>query len=168
MRTLLRRNVNCVTLVRKEEIAMPTRTSQRTKRAEQGLSLRLNTTLLRERIPNLTAAAAAAGLRAATVSNLCTGRTDPGRAEVRTLRVLADLAHCRIDDLLLMAASPEATGYADLVSRWAQAAGGTRRVHGARVEAPLPESDGMAFIQALPLAKVQAGRASPRRERRTF
>jgi hypothetical protein len=147
---------------------MSSRASHGTRRTEQASGLRLNTALLRERVPNLTAAAAAAGLRAATVSNLCTGRTNPGRAEVRTLRVLADLAHCRIDDLLIAEAPAEAAGYADLVGRWAQAASGTRHVHGAQVQTSHPETDGVAFIRALPPAEVPAGRASPRRERRTF
>ena len=145
---------------------MPIRLGQ--KRTNPSPGLRLNTALLRERVPNLTVAAVAAGLRAATVSNLCTGRTDPGRAEVRTLRVLADLAHCRIDDLLMVEAPAETAGYADLVGRWAQGASGTRRIHGTRVEAPLPESEGIALIRALPPVEVPAGRASPRRTRRTF
>lgn len=130
----------------------------------------LNTHLLRERIPNLTAAARAAGLRVATVSNLLTGRTDPGRAETRTLHILARLAHCRMDDLLLEP-SPEPAprlGYADLVHQWAGAAHGVRRVHGPRVDEPLPETDGVAFVRALPEAKVTGRRPSPRRTRRTF
>ncbi|GAA3412563.1 hypothetical protein ACFFNY_22670 [Paenibacillus hodogayensis] len=63
--------------------------------------LQLNVTLLRRRVPNLTAAARAAGLRPATVSNLCTGKIPVGRAEVRTLAILASLANCSIDELII-------------------------------------------------------------------
>lgn len=63
--------------------------------------LQLNVSLLRRRIPNLTTAARAAGLRPATVSNLCTGKIPVGRAEVRTLAILASLANCSIDELII-------------------------------------------------------------------
>ncbi|WP_274653321.1 helix-turn-helix domain-containing protein [Paenibacillus humicola] len=63
--------------------------------------LQLNVPLLRRRVPNLTSAARAAGLRAATVSNLCTGKIPVGRAEVRTLAALASLAGCSLDELII-------------------------------------------------------------------
>jgi F-type H+/Na+-transporting ATPase subunit beta len=63
--------------------------------------LQLNVPLLRRRVPNLTAAARDAGLRAATVSNLCTGKIPVGRAEVRTLAALASLAGCTLDELII-------------------------------------------------------------------
>jgi F-type H+-transporting ATPase subunit beta len=63
--------------------------------------LQLNVPLLRRRVPNLTTTARAAGLRPATVSNLCTGKTPVGRAEVRTLVTLASLAGCSVDDLII-------------------------------------------------------------------
>lgn len=63
--------------------------------------LQLNVPLLRRRVPNLTAAARAAGLRPATVSNLCTGKIPVGRAEVRTLVILASLAGCTLDELII-------------------------------------------------------------------
>ncbi|WP_151733942.1 hypothetical protein [Paenibacillus tengchongensis] len=63
--------------------------------------LHLNAALLRSRVPNLTAAAKAIGLRPATVSNLCTGKIPLGRAEVRTLAALATLAGCTMDELVL-------------------------------------------------------------------
>lgn len=63
--------------------------------------LQLNVPLLRRRVPNLTSAARAIGLRAATVSNLCTGKIPVGRAEVRTLVALATLANCTLDELIL-------------------------------------------------------------------
>jgi F-type H+/Na+-transporting ATPase subunit beta len=63
--------------------------------------LTLNVPLLRRRVPNLTVAARAAGLRAATVSNLCTGKIPVARAEVRTLVTLASLAGCSLDELIL-------------------------------------------------------------------
>lgn len=63
--------------------------------------LQLNVPLLRRRIPNITTAAKAAGLRPATVSNLCTGKIPVGRAEVRTLVMLASLAGCSIDELII-------------------------------------------------------------------
>lgn len=70
-------------------------------------SLKLNVPLLRRRVPNLTVAARAAGLRPATVSDLCTGRIPLGRAEVRTLVALADLAGCSLDDLVIRGAGAE-------------------------------------------------------------
>ncbi|WP_127580255.1 hypothetical protein [Paenibacillus koleovorans] len=63
--------------------------------------LQLNVPLLRRRVPNLTSTARAAGLRPATVSNLCTGKIPIGRAEVRTLATLAMLAGCTLDELLI-------------------------------------------------------------------
>ncbi|CAM2778309.1 hypothetical protein PASE110613_00225 [Paenibacillus sediminis] len=63
--------------------------------------LQLNVPLLRRRVPNLTTAARAAGLRPATVSNLCTGKIPVGRAEVRTLVALASLAGCSLDELII-------------------------------------------------------------------
>lgn len=63
--------------------------------------LQLNVPLLRRRVPNLTTVARAAGLRSATVSNLCTGKTPVGRAEVRTIAALAALAGCSLDELII-------------------------------------------------------------------
>jgi F-type H+-transporting ATPase subunit beta len=63
--------------------------------------LQLNVALLRRRVPNLTTAARAAGLRPATVSNLCTGKIPIGRAEVRTLVTLASIAGCSLDELII-------------------------------------------------------------------
>jgi F-type H+-transporting ATPase subunit beta len=64
-------------------------------------SIRLNVPLLRKRVKNLTSAARSAGLRPATVSNLCTGKIPVGRAEVRTIVALASLANCSLDELIL-------------------------------------------------------------------
>lgn len=64
-------------------------------------NLRLNVSLLRRRVPNLTSAAKSVGLRPATVSNLCTGKIPVGRAEVRTIVALASLAQCSLDELIL-------------------------------------------------------------------
>ncbi|WAH38343.1 P-loop NTPase family protein [Alicyclobacillus dauci] len=63
--------------------------------------IQLNVPLLRRRVPNLTTAARRVGLRAATVSNLCTGKIPVARAEVRTLVALAALAGCRLDELII-------------------------------------------------------------------
>ena len=64
-------------------------------------SIRLNVPLLRKRVKNLTSAARSAGLRPATVSNLCTGKIPVERAEVRTIVALASLANCSLDELIL-------------------------------------------------------------------
>jgi len=69
--------------------------------------LRLNVSLLRKKVPNLTSAARSVGLRPATVSNLCTGKIPIGRAEVRTLAALAELAQCSLDELVLRGESVE-------------------------------------------------------------
>jgi F-type H+-transporting ATPase subunit beta len=63
--------------------------------------LQLNVQLLRRLVPNLTVAARSVGLRSATVSDLCNGKIPLGRAEVRTLVALADLAGCTLDDLVI-------------------------------------------------------------------
>lgn len=63
--------------------------------------IQLNVPFLRRRVPNLTVAARSAGLRPATVSNLCTGKISVGRAEVRTLAILASLAGCTLDELII-------------------------------------------------------------------
>ncbi|KKO52428.1 ATP synthase subunit B [Paenibacillus sp. DMB20] len=63
--------------------------------------LKLNVSLLRQRVPNLTTAARSVGLRPATVSNLCTGKIPVGRAEVRTIAALASLAKCSLDELII-------------------------------------------------------------------
>ncbi|ALC87466.1 ATP synthase subunit B [Bacillus sp. FJAT-22090] len=63
--------------------------------------IRLNVALLRRKVPNLTTAAKSMGIRPATVSNLCTGKIDLGKAEVRTLVGLASLANCTVDELII-------------------------------------------------------------------
>jgi F-type H+/Na+-transporting ATPase subunit beta len=73
----------------------------RGKEEENMENLRLNVALLRKRVPNLTSAAKSVGLRPATVSNLSTGKIPVGRAEVRTLVALAELAGCTLDELIL-------------------------------------------------------------------
>jgi len=70
-------------------------------------NIRLNVSLLRRRIPNLTSAAKSVGLRPATVSNLCTGKIPIERAEVKTLIALASLAKCSLDELILKGESVE-------------------------------------------------------------
>lgn len=65
------------------------------------VDIRLNVALLRRKVPNLTTAAKSIGIRPATVSNLCTGKIDLGKAEVRTLVGLATLANCSVDELIL-------------------------------------------------------------------
>ncbi|MEH7886983.1 hypothetical protein V7654_22020 [Bacillus sp. JJ1609] len=70
-------------------------------------NLRLNVALLRKRVPNLTTAAKSVGLRPATVSNLSTGKIPVGRAEVRTIVALAELAGCTLDELILRGESVE-------------------------------------------------------------
>ncbi|SES62327.1 F-type H+-transporting ATPase subunit beta [Oceanobacillus limi] len=64
-------------------------------------SFKLNTHLLKKRVPNLTVAAKNEGLRPATVSNLTTGKIPIGRAEVRTLVALSKIADCTLDELLI-------------------------------------------------------------------
>ncbi|RXJ00660.1 hypothetical protein DS745_11405 [Anaerobacillus alkaliphilus] len=63
--------------------------------------LKLNVPLLKRLVPNLTVAAKLAGLRPATVSNLCTGKIPIGRAEVKTLVALATIADCTLDELII-------------------------------------------------------------------
>lgn len=63
--------------------------------------IRLNVALLRRKVPNLTTAAKSIGIRPATVSNLCTGKIDLGKAEVKTLVGLATLANCTVDELII-------------------------------------------------------------------
>lgn len=65
-------------------------------------SIRLNTHLLKRKVPNLTVAAKNVGLRPATVSNLTTGKIPIGRAEVRTLFALSKIADCTMDELIIL------------------------------------------------------------------
>ncbi|MGA4721888.1 hypothetical protein [Fictibacillus nanhaiensis] len=64
-------------------------------------NIRLNVSLLRKRVPNLTREARAVGLRPATVSNLCTGKIPIERAEIKTLVALSVLADCSLDELII-------------------------------------------------------------------
>jgi F-type H+-transporting ATPase subunit beta len=64
-------------------------------------SIELNVALLKRRVPNLSAAVTSAGLQASTVSDLTTGKVPIGRAEIRTLVELANLAGCSLDELVL-------------------------------------------------------------------
>jgi F-type H+/Na+-transporting ATPase subunit beta len=70
-------------------------------------NIRLNVALLRKKVPNLTSAAKSVGLRPATVSNLSTGKIPVGRAEVRTIVALAELAGCSLDELIIRGESVE-------------------------------------------------------------
>lgn len=63
--------------------------------------LALNVPLLRRKVRNVSAAARSVGLRPATISNLCSGKTDVRHATVGTLEAIVQMADCRIDDLLL-------------------------------------------------------------------
>src|SRR5438874_8689447 len=84
-------------------------------------AVRLNTALLRARIPNIRRAAASVGLRVATVSDLLTGKKSIERAEVRTLVALAEMAHCEPSELLIrQPTGPES--FAASIARWAAAA----------------------------------------------
>ncbi len=69
--------------------------------------IHLNVPLLRRRVPNLTVAARAVGLRSATVSDLTTGKIPLGKATVRTLVALADLAGCTLDELVIRGGAVE-------------------------------------------------------------
>ncbi len=69
--------------------------------------LQLNVALLKRRVPNLTKASQTVGLRPATVSNLTTGKTPVGKAEVRTLVALAQLAGCTLDELIIRGAGTQ-------------------------------------------------------------
>ncbi|OZM55999.1 hypothetical protein CIB95_14230 [Lottiidibacillus patelloidae] len=63
--------------------------------------IKLNVALLKRKVPNITSAAKAVGLRPATVSNLTTGKIPIERAEVKTLVALAELADCSLDELII-------------------------------------------------------------------
>ncbi|WP_284140104.1 MULTISPECIES: helix-turn-helix domain-containing protein [unclassified Virgibacillus] len=65
-------------------------------------SFKLNTHLLKRKVPNLTVAAKRAGLRPATVSNLTTGKIPISRAEVKTLVALSQIADCTLDELIII------------------------------------------------------------------
>lgn len=114
--------------------------------------LRLNTELLRARIPNLTQAARRAGLRVATISNLCTGKTRVEHAEVGTLVALAELAGCRLDDLLVRT-SPQAESFAETLHRWAELQEGSWVLDGPQVEQALPE-ERLALLKRLPRTRT--------------
>ena len=107
-----------------------------------------NTTLFKERVPNFAAAARRIGLRPATVSDLCRGKTPVGEAKFKTLKALADLAGCSVDDLVIM--PPERESFADSIRRWAASADGTYVVGGPRVDTPISLEDSARVLEHLP------------------
>jgi hypothetical protein len=122
--------------------------------------LLLNTQLLKKRIPNISAATRRAGLRSATVFDLYSGRTTVEHAEVRTLKALANLAGCSMDELVIEEPAAEES-FAESLRRWAAMPEGVFRAPGPRRDSPPAEDDGVAFLRKLPRTGDQ-GPASPK------
>lgn len=124
--------------------------------------VRLNTALLRARVPNIRRAAASVGLRSATISDLLTGRKSIERAEVRTLVALAELARCAPDDLLVREPASRET-FAASIARWAIAGRADSASLGEpHVTDPLSEAEGLVLLKLLPRAEVsEAGNVTP-------
>ncbi len=104
----------------------------------------------------MTAAAQRAGLRPATVSRLCTGKTDLARAEFKSVLVLARLAGCAIDDLLLPTEKVEEEHLDAFIDRWAASGAGTYEVGGPRSDQPFDVETAVAAVKALPRVRVDA------------
>lgn len=125
-------------------------------------AIELNTDLIRKRVSNVREAARTMGVRHATLSDLLTGKTRVEKAEVGTLAHLAEFIGCDLDDLLIRKDSPRET-FAESMTRWANSGDGTRTIRGARVESPVPESERIAMMKALPDTRVNP--TVPRRKR---
>jgi hypothetical protein len=125
--------------------------------------LALNTDLLHQWISNITRAARAVGLRAATLLDLCNGKTKIEHVEVGTLVRVAQIAHCTLDELVI-ASPPQEESFAATVARWGESTTGIRHSLGApQVADPLSEGERLATIAALPAATVvNAGSPTPR------
>lgn len=128
-----------------------------------GFGLSLNSALLRRRIPNIARAARSVGLRPATLSDLCNGKTRIEHVEVGTLMQIARLVHCTLDELVT-ATPPQEESFAETVARWSAAATDVRGDLGApQVADPLAESERLAMIERFPAAMVvDAGSPTPR------
>lgn len=122
-------------------------------------TLELNTQLLRRKIPNISKAARRAGIRSATIFDLYRGRTRIEHAEVRTLKALADLAGCTMDELVLT--QPEPTeSFAASLQRWAAMPEGSVAIAGPRADTAANEDEDVALLKRLPRSRDR-GLASP-------
>src|SRR6266567_1342028 len=77
----------------------------------------LNTRLLRARIPNIADGARSVGMRPATLSDLCNGKTNLQHMEVGTLLKVATLTGVRLDELVVPESSDDET-FAETIGRW--------------------------------------------------
>ena len=81
--------------------------------------LTLNVKLVRARIPNLNRAAKRKGIRrAATISDLINGKTRLGQAKVETLVQLAEMAGCKLDELIVRENPIQFETFAESLQRW--------------------------------------------------
>lgn len=123
-------------------------------------TLLLNTKLLKKKIPNLSKAARGAGIRSATIFDLYRGKTRIEHAEVRTLKVLADLAGCTMDELVISQPEPQET-FAESLRRWAAIPEGSVPLAEAQAEAAANEDEDIALLKRLPRSR-ERGVASPK------
>jgi transcriptional regulator with XRE-family HTH domain len=110
----------------------------------------LNTRLLRARIPNIAEGARSVGMRPATLSDLCNGKTNVEHMEVGTLLKVAKLTGVRIDELLISEANVEES-FAETIARWSSSVPFESMDLGAPdIADPLPESERLAIFRSLP------------------
>jgi F-type H+-transporting ATPase subunit beta len=114
------------------------------------MSYKLNTQLLRARIPNIADGARSVGMRPATLSDLCNGKTNVEHMEVGTLLKVAELTGVRLDELVVLESSGEET-FAETIGRWSSTIPVETLDLGAPdIAEPLPESDRLALFRSLP------------------
>lgn len=123
-------------------------------------TLLLNTKLLKKRIPNLSKAARRVGVRSATIFDLYRGKTRIEHAEVRTLKALADLAGCTMDELVISQPEPQES-FAESLQRWAAMPEGSVAFAGPRAETAANEDEDIALLKRLPRSRDRSV-ASPK------
>ena len=116
--------------------------------------------MLKRNILNISKAARSAGIRSATIFDLYRGKTRVEHAEVRTLKALADLAGCTMDELIVTQPEPEET-FAASVQRWAEMPKGTAEIAGPKAGSPPSEKEDIALPKRLPRSRDHAP-ASPK------
>ncbi|TAK34555.1 MAG: hypothetical protein EPO21_09290 [Chloroflexota bacterium] len=110
--------------------------------------------------PNISKAARSAGIRSATIFDLYRGKTAIEHAEVRTLKALADLAGCTMDELILTQPEPTET-FAASIQRWSAMPKDSARMAGLKADTPSNEKEDIALLRRLPRSR-ERDPASPK------
>src|SRR5713226_8962375 len=113
-------------------------------------SYTLNTRLLRERVSNIAEAARSVGMRPATLSDLCNGKTNLEHMEVGTLLKVAALTGTGLDDLVVPV-NPREETFAETILRWSSAfPSETLDLGEPNLADPTPGAERLAYFRSLP------------------